>query len=37
VHVPGYEITVVDMSGSRVTEVRVTEHADELDEVTTEA
>lgn len=33
VHVPGYEITVVDMSGSRVTEVRVTERPEETADV----
>jgi len=37
VHVPGYEITVVDMSGSRVTEVRVTERPEDAVEVGSEA
>jgi Mg2+/Co2+ transporter CorB len=37
VHVPGYEITVVDMSGSRVTEVRVTERPDDAVEIGSEA
>lgn len=31
VQVPGYELTVVDVSGSRITEVRVTRHTQETD------